>query len=492
MKKIFFFFIVLFLFAKLLLLSSCANIIPPGGGPKDTLPPVLKVALPKDSITSFKGKTIILNFDEYVQLDNPQDNVVVSPNPANQPIIVSKLRTVTIKLRDSLLPNTTYTINFGNALKDVNEGNVYKNFTYVFSTGTTLAHQVLSGKVLLAETGEIDSALIVVLQSNLADSAIKKLRPLYYTRINGKGNFEFRNLPEGTFNVFALPNDYSKKYDDSTKVFAFLTNPVTLADSASKRSVTMYAYSQFKEGPKTSYSSNTDNNLSSADKKKKAEENKRLKLSTSLEGDKQDILTNLQISLSHKIKTFDSSKIFFTDTTYKPIAGAKFILDTSLKIVTLRYKWAPNTDYKILIDKNAFTDSVGTTLAKADTLNFSTKDENAYGSITLRFINLDLSKNPVLQIVKNNIVIDSSALTKNEWHRDLYEPGEYHLRILFDDNKNGTWDPGDYSKKKQPEIVQAIYKPINIKNDWENEDEINLNAPPPTSGKQQQQDDNDE
>src|SRR5690242_15281092 len=114
--------------------TGCANIIPPTGGPRDSLPPVLINAVPKDSITNFHGKTITLSFDEFVQLDDKiNDEFIVSPTPDNPPFPEAKLRTVTIKLRDSLKPNTTYSFDFGNALKDLNEGNVLKNFTFVFS-----------------------------------------------------------------------------------------------------------------------------------------------------------------------------------------------------------------------------------------------------------------------------------------------------------------------------------------------------------------------
>src|SRR3954471_18442060 len=140
--------------------TSCANIIPPTGGPRDSLPPVLLTATPKDSALQFKTNRITLSFDEYVQVDNPTENVVIWPNPKIQPEITSKLRVVTIRLKDTLEPNTTYTINFGRSLKDINEGNTDSAFHYVFSTGTKLDNKKVSGKVTLAQTGKIDSTLI--------------------------------------------------------------------------------------------------------------------------------------------------------------------------------------------------------------------------------------------------------------------------------------------------------------------------------------------
>ena len=204
------FAIVLVFLFRVILFSSCANIIPPGGGPKDTLPPKLVMSLPKDSATNVSPKVITLTFDEYVTLQSAQQELIVSPTLKNSPLIDSKLRVVTIKLnKDSFEANTTYSLNFGNAIKDVNEGNIAKGFTYVFSTGNSLDQGVYKGKVILAETGKIDSSLVVILHNNLSDTAIAKIRPRYYTRLNGKGEFSFRNLPEGVFNVYVLENSFS-------------------------------------------------------------------------------------------------------------------------------------------------------------------------------------------------------------------------------------------------------------------------------------------
>jgi hypothetical protein len=138
-------------------------------------------AAPHDSSTSFNANRITLNFDEYVVTDNVQENLIVSPNPKIPPIVESKLRTVTIRLKDTLEPNTTYSLNFGRAIKDVNEGNSQPNFTYLFSTGATIDENTIRGNVSLAETGKIDTTLLVVLHNNFDDSAIVKERPRYYT-----------------------------------------------------------------------------------------------------------------------------------------------------------------------------------------------------------------------------------------------------------------------------------------------------------------------
>ena len=213
-------------------MSGCANIIPPAGGPKDTLPPVLINAFPKDSAINFKGNKITLTFNEYIEVQEQSANLVFSPTPTNIPVINTHLREITIKLKDTLEPNTTYSINFGNAVKDINEGNIYNNFTYVFSTGNAIDENTFTGKVVMAETGKIDSTLIVVLHRNLEDSAVAKDKPRYIAKLDGDGNFLFKHLPKGTFAAYAIPNDFSRHYEDSTKPFAFAEKPINTAENA--------------------------------------------------------------------------------------------------------------------------------------------------------------------------------------------------------------------------------------------------------------------
>ena len=143
--------------------SGCGKIGMPTGGPKDSIAPRLVNASPKLKSTNVRGNKITLTFNEYVELREAQTNVLISPYPKKSPSVDYKLRTVTVKLKDTLLPNTTYSINFGNAIVDINEGNPYKNFTYVFSTGNTIDSLMLTGKVLIAETGKADSTLILAL-----------------------------------------------------------------------------------------------------------------------------------------------------------------------------------------------------------------------------------------------------------------------------------------------------------------------------------------
>lgn len=471
MKKYSFYFIIILLIPKILVLCSCANIVPPGGGPRDSLPPVLIKAEPRDSALHFNAKKITLTFNEYVQLDpQAQSGIITSPNPVQSPYAESKLQTVTVRLKDSLQPNTTYSINFGSAIKDVNENNAYKNFTYVFSTGNNIANGELSGKVQLAQTGTADSTLIVILHNNLNDSAIKKEKPYYFTRLDSSGRFNFHYLAYGKYAVYVLPNDYTKKYDDSTKIFAFLNETVTI-DSAASQPVTLYAYNQFKPGKQTEEpapESKTSN------KKKQADTSKTITFITNLQKAQQDLLSDLIISFQKPLQHFDSSKIILSDTNFHAITNYIITADSSLKTFNLKYPWKEDEYFKLVVKKDAFTDSTGKTLAKNDTINFKTSSESGYGSIRLRFTNLELDKNPVLQLLQNNVIADSVALTSTEFYRRLYKPGDYDLRILYDADKNMTWTPGNFEIKKQPETVVAIPRKLTIKQNWDNEVNINL------------------
>ncbi|WP_076376972.1 Ig-like domain-containing protein [Filimonas lacunae] len=478
-------FVLLLLLPATQLLHSCANIIPPSGGPKDSLPPVLVSAVPRDSALHFNSDKIVITFDEYVTLDNAQQNLIVSPVPKNAPQVSGKLRTITVKLRDSLEANTTYSINFGHAIKDVNEGNVAKQLTYVFSTGSYIDSNYLEGRVLVAQTGKVDTTLIAVLHQNLNDTAIYKNTPRYYARIDGSGNFRFAHLPAETFSLFIIPDDYSKKYDDSTKLFAFADSNITV--STHTPSVTMYAYQEYKEGPKTkSTTTNSGNNNPNKkkDKDKEKEEDKRLKITgTSLAGGEQDLLGNLQISFNRPLRNFDSTAFVLTDTGYKPLAKQPSVSwsDTTATKLTLRYSWQVGTQLKLIIKDKAVTDSADMNLYRTDTLPFVTKKEAAYGSIKLHFEKIDYAKNPVLLITQNDKTVDSVFIKQKEWFRRLFNPGDYELKILYDTNADSVWTPGQYwlsTTRRQPElIVPATPAKISVRANWDNEWDVSPGDP---------------
>jgi len=248
MKKILFFVAIVFCaYILLVFMQGCAQIIPPTGGPRDSLPPVMLSATPKDSTLHFKGNKIVLTFDEYIQLERPEEQLVVSPVPKVSPVVEAKLKEVTIRIKDTLEDNTTYSINFGRSLKDLNEGNPYKNFTYLFSTGDYLDSSILSGKVIVAETGKPDSTLIVMLHRNFDDSAVMKERPRYFARLDSSGQFRFSNIAPGRYNIFALKDVGGQKmYMRNSDVFAFYVTAMyslfTIVSSLSGKIISILYY----------------------------------------------------------------------------------------------------------------------------------------------------------------------------------------------------------------------------------------------------------
>lgn len=460
-KGAFYFLLFTSSFIALTLIDAgCAQIGAPTGGPKDTLAPRLVSANPALQSVNFKGNRITLNFNEYVEVKEAQKNVLVSPYPKIAPTVDYKLRTVTVKLKDTLKPNTTYAINFGNAIVDVHEGNPYTNFTYVFSTGPMIDSLELTGKVLLAETGKADSTLIAMLYRDADDSAVQKRRPDYVANLNGDGSFRFVNLPAGIFKLYALKDgDGGKTYNAKFELFAFTDLPVTVSSNTTP--VQLHAFAMEKDTRGVTPTAPPKNN------------DKKLRYTFDAQGGQQDLLGNLSVNFNKPLRDVDPSKIVLTDTNYVRI-DSKLTVDSTRRVITLQAAWAEDKGYRLLIDSAAVVDSTGGRLAKNDTLRFNSKKESDYGSILLRFPKLDLSKKPVLQFSLSDGVKFTYPLTAAEWSKKLFPPGEYELSILYDTNGNGKWDPGDYSQKLQPELVVPITQKLSIRANWENEREIKL------------------
>ena len=445
--------------------SGCANMQAPTGGPKDSLPPTLLKASPELNTTSFVAKIINLEFDEYVEIQNVFEKVIINPPAEKFPDITSKLRTVRIRLFDTLQPNTTYSLQFGDAIRDINEGNPLREFKYVFSTGGFLDSLELTGTVSDAETGKVDSTLIVVLHSNLTDSSVVKNKPRFVTRLDGKGNFSFTNLPAGTFNLFALKDNGFKRYTDSTESFAFVDTPIVIGAVNSPQE--LFTFREAKAEVKVSQPAAFAG-------KGKIEEALKLQYTTTLSGGQQEIIDPLEIRFTKPLAKWDTAKILLVDTLNKPAGPFTLTTDTSLTTLSLAYSWKENQPLKLILLKGFAADTSGATTAKNDTLSFITKRESDYGALKLKFTNLDLAGKPVLQWVQSDKIVLSVPLTTNEYRANLFKPGQYDLRILHDANGNGNWDTGNYRQKKQPEIVTRVEKQVNIKPNWENEIEVEL------------------
>lgn len=454
------------------ILGGCANIIPPTGGPRDSIPPKIVAINPLDSTLNFRGNRLTIEFDEYIALDKIQENLLVSPTPKVMPIVESRLKTLTVKIKDTLQPNTTYVIDFGEAIRDINENNALKGFRYIFSTGSTIDSMQLAGNVMLAETGKVDSTLIVMLYQDLTDSAVVKEKPRYYTRVDNKGNFLFQNLAPGTYAIYALKDESaSRRYLSPSQLFAFANQPVVIDGKSAPLSMLAYLEPEKEKEKKKAKPAPKQ-----PAKDKEQEQDKRLKYTTTLmAGGQQDILQPLGISFASPLKEFDSTKLHFTDDQGKAITNYRLERDSTNTNFTLRYDWPIDQAFKLVLEKGLATDSTGKSILRSDTLAFRTMKESDYGSVRFRFTNVDTSRNPVLQMVQNDKVVYSYAIRGKELFIKRFKPAEFELRILFDDNQNGKWDPGDFfGTKRQPERAKAIPKKLTIKGNWDNEIDISL------------------
>ena len=454
-----------FAFSIAVQMTGCANIVPPLGGPRDSLPPYLVVAKPHDSSLNIQPKEILVAFNEYIVSSSIQENLIVSPSLKNVPLIDARLNTLKIKIIDTLKPNTTYSFEFGNAIKDVNEGNIAANFTYVFSTGNHLDTGVLKGTVSLAETGKVDTTLLVVLQPVDKDSAIFKDKPLYYTKINGKGKFTFRFLPPNTYHLFVVPNDFTKRYDDSTKLFAFANKPITIQPQMD--SMHLYVFQGAKKPEKKKTLSKSVNKTGVA-----------LKYSKNLDGSEQDLLKKLNLIFETPIHFNDSFPITLCDTLNHPLEGYTTQIDSAHpETVVIDYPWKSATKYHLIVPKESIRDSLNNRLVKTDTLKFITKSALSYGSCIIRISGVDEKINQVLQLTQDDKVKFSYPITKNAIVIEQLPPGDYSLKLLNDSNNNGIWDTGSYygKTKKQPETVQLLSTTLNIKANWENELILTIN-----------------
>lgn len=191
--------------------AACASIGRPEGGPRDENPPRYVGSTPRAGQLNVQGNKITIAFDENIQLDDAFNKVVVSPVQKEAPVIRSNGRKVTVELRDTMQKDMTYSIDFGDAVKDLNEGNILDGFAIDFSTGPTIDTLRISGIVLEARNLEPAQGMLVGVHSNLDDSALTTLPLDRIARTNQYGQFTIRNLKPGTYRVFAL-NDLNRDY----------------------------------------------------------------------------------------------------------------------------------------------------------------------------------------------------------------------------------------------------------------------------------------
>lgn len=481
--------------ASVFLFPRCANIVPPSGGPKDTLPPVLLNASPADSSLHFNSHKVVLSFSEYVELDNIFEKLIVSPTLKRTPTVTAKLRTITMVIKDTLDKNTTYTFNFADAIRDINEHNPIQDYAYVISTGDYLDSLQVKGFIINAETGKPDSNVSVMMYRHLEDSVVSKEKPVYYARSKGNGAFWFKNLAPGDYKLFAIKEENKDlQYNDPKELIAFHDSLIHLRET-NLYDVPLLTFlekdSTLKGGPDEMGGPGGEpgglppggNNApppeeedhKSKEEKEKEKKRKIFVAATLGEKNSQDLGQPLIVNFSAPVKTLDTTHILLAeDTTFKPVAFTTFF-DSTRKVLHLVYNWKEGTPYRLTIPKEAVLDTLGQEQSKADTILFTAKKESDYGSAMLSLTLSDSLKAAggdtmhfVAQLVKEKDIKYSGKIVNGVWIQKRIMPAEYEVRILIDDNNNGKWDRGVYygTPKKQPERVVNFPKKENIKANW--------------------------
>ena len=214
--------IVLFIVLTLALLQSCARMGNPDGGWYDETPPKVTGADPADGATNVSKKKIYINFDEYIKISNPTENVVVSPPQLEAPEIKGQGKRIAVRLVDSLKPNTTYTVDFSNAISDNNEGNPLGDYTYTFSTGDHIDTMQVSGYVVNAEDLEPVKGILVGLYNDLSDTAFQKKPMLRVSKTDSRGHFTIKGIAPGKYHVYALQDaDGNYMFNQKSEMLAF-------------------------------------------------------------------------------------------------------------------------------------------------------------------------------------------------------------------------------------------------------------------------------
>lgn len=222
-------------FLLLVLSTACANMGQgPQGGPKDSIPPVVVKETPLNGMLYFDANRIEIQFDEYIQLDDVQKNVLMSPPQLTPPEVKAIGKTLSVTFQEDLLDSTTYTIDFGAAICDYNEKVPLKSYVYSFSTGDVIDSLMISGRLYDAATLNPMAGVMVGIQRNLHDSAFSALPLTRITRTNDEGHFTIHNVHPGTYRLYALDDisrDYMYQPGEALGFLDSLLSPIAIVET---------------------------------------------------------------------------------------------------------------------------------------------------------------------------------------------------------------------------------------------------------------------
>lgn len=212
------------------IIAGCAKVNSPSGGPRDKTPPVIVSSKPANGATFYSSRKFEVTFDEYVTVENINENLIVSPPLNKRPLVSLRGKSVVVEYEDVLRENTTYTFNFQDAIEDLNEGNKFENFRFVFSTGAVVDSLAVTGNLYNARILDIPENALVMLYRNPEDTAFRKNIPDYLSMVGDNGYFRIDNVREGTYVLYALKeSDNSKTFNMDEEEIAFLDEPISVS-----------------------------------------------------------------------------------------------------------------------------------------------------------------------------------------------------------------------------------------------------------------------
>ncbi len=510
---------------------SCAKKGSITGGEKDETPPVFVKAFPPNFSTNFNKDEIRIYFDEYVKLKDAQKQIIISPPMDPKPTITplgSASKYIKIKFEDTLLQNTTYSINFGESVEDNNEGNAYPFFRYVFSTGDFLDSLSIKGSVNNAIQKKIDPYMTVALyeiDENYSDSLVFNTVPKYITNTLDSTFFEFYNLKAGKYKLIAIKDAASNYlYEPKQDKIGFYDEIVTLpADTAKIFTIEIFKeVSEFKallpkqvsknefifpyrsevDSMKINLLSDTPENFETLvfqDKEKDTLHywfkpffevdslvfevtNSKNYRDTLVPRFKDQYKDSLQISTKFRsLLPLNENYVFYSniplDSINEQLISLKdkdtldvpfsMQLDSVNNEAQLLFEKTESNSYTLQMLPEALKDFIGN-VNDTISINFRTKKLTDYGIIFLTLQNVE--NYPVIVELTNekDEVISERIATKEELITfDYLDPGKYYMRVIIDSNKNGIWDTGNFLKGIQPEEIKYFPDVIDVRANWE-------------------------
>ena len=517
-------------------MTSCAKRGSITGGLKDTLAPVLKMSFPKNFSTNFKGTEIKLTFDEFIKLKDLKKQLIISPPLKNEPMILptSVSKFITIKINDTLQPDTTYSFNFGQSIEDNNEGNPYSQFKYVFSTGAYIDSLTLSGSVKDAYDKEVESFVSVMLydvNDTFKDSVVYNENPRYVTNtLDSLKTFKLENLKVGKYLLVAM-KDYNSnnKFNPKKDKIGFRKQFVTIpTDSVQEIKIfkEVLPYKAYKpvqasgnrlilpyEGEANDVKITLKNgaeilpsiitkfpkkdslqvwfkplkvdslSLAVTKDKYKADFNFKIKTQkkdsiniTAVQSGMLNFRKQFTLESATPLIKFDNSKIKLINKDSVSVDFTTKYDDFNQQLL-FDFKAAPSENYTFKIIPGAMIDYLE---RPNDTLVFklSTRNLSDYGNLAVNLQNV--KRFPVIVELTNekgDVLATEYSESSSKVEFNLVEPSLFWLRIIYDDNKNKKWDSGNYLEKRQAEEVVYFSKAIDVRANWDVEQAFDVSIP---------------